>query len=306
MRGLVAILCLIQVLVISYLTVNILNKKAVLGDKSSFGIPDPKANLKYFYELDPNGNGQAYKSEWSDADYVINRDTLRADKEFLVNEKTKVRIIALGDSFTYGINVKAKDTWPDKLEEMLSVNGCQNVEIINLGVPGYDAQYSVERFRKRGIKYDPDLIIWVHTDLKRVNEALIPAQQEYLWENKEKETRQFWAESWLRAKQDTIDQFGGENILTFQKQVIESLRQYYGEDLLIAYLPYKLDLLETQVLQEISNENQKTFLLRLSNLQENNDLLNVKDSYPNEKGHKVIAGDLLNYLQGMKLLSCLM
>ena len=36
--------------------------------------------------------------------------------------------------------------------------------MLNLGLYGYDIEYAVERFRVRGQKYDPDLIIWLIKD----------------------------------------------------------------------------------------------------------------------------------------------
>ena len=57
------------------------------------------------------------------------------DRDFSQNKKVKTRIIALGDSFTYGWGVEAEDSWPRVLEQRLRSSGL-DVEIANLGKPG--------------------------------------------------------------------------------------------------------------------------------------------------------------------------
>jgi lysophospholipase L1-like esterase len=55
------------------------------------------------------------------------------DREFSTTRSSASRIVALGDSFTYGWGVAAGESWPKRLEENL---GSTSVEIANLGVPG--------------------------------------------------------------------------------------------------------------------------------------------------------------------------
>jgi hypothetical protein len=47
------------------------------------------------------------------------------------------RVIAVGDSLTYGWNVSHTQAWPEQLRLLLQP---RPVEILNFGVPGYDAE----------------------------------------------------------------------------------------------------------------------------------------------------------------------
>src|SRR5436853_3912457 len=57
------------------------------------------------------------------------------DRDFSQNKKVKTRVIALGDSFTYGWGVEVEDSWPRVLEQRLRASGL-DVELANLGKPG--------------------------------------------------------------------------------------------------------------------------------------------------------------------------
>lgn len=57
------------------------------------------------------------------------------DREFETNNNNKIRIVAIGDSFTFGWGVENSCTWPKVLEEKLTAIG-HSVEVANLGQPG--------------------------------------------------------------------------------------------------------------------------------------------------------------------------
>jgi lysophospholipase L1-like esterase len=57
------------------------------------------------------------------------------DREFSVKRGAKFRILALGDSFTFGFGVEVNQSWPKVLEARLR-NAGYDVEIANLGRPG--------------------------------------------------------------------------------------------------------------------------------------------------------------------------
>jgi len=62
-------------------------------------------------------------------------------------------IVALGDSFTYAVEVDQESTWPSRLG---AITGLQ---VANLGVPGYGTAQEVELFRRYGSKLHPKLVV---------------------------------------------------------------------------------------------------------------------------------------------------
>lgn len=121
--------------------------------------------FEHYYQLGP-GSWQE-KPEWLpySVTYHINQDGLREFKNYSVAKPDNTfRIIALGDSFTYGHQVNGSDVWTERLERQLNQIkiecGFDNFEVINLGMPGFDVQYIVKRYQEIGQKYSPDLILW--------------------------------------------------------------------------------------------------------------------------------------------------
>ncbi len=66
----------------------------------------------------------------------------------------KVRILVLGDSFTFGDEVSDNETYSYYLQEMIP-----HAEVINLGVHGYGHDQMLILLKEEGIKYEPDIII---------------------------------------------------------------------------------------------------------------------------------------------------
>ncbi len=69
------------------------------------------------------------------------------------------RIIALGDSFTFGAGLQIDDSYPKRLERLLNLNISQpKVEVLNFGTPGYSTRNEAS-FLSNGFGYSPDLVI---------------------------------------------------------------------------------------------------------------------------------------------------
>jgi len=68
------------------------------------------------------------------------------------------RIIAIGDSSTFGCSNQDDETYPRILEDILNKNG-KRAEVLNLGVIAYSSWGSVLDYKLRGSKFDPDLFI---------------------------------------------------------------------------------------------------------------------------------------------------
>ncbi|HMY19668.1 MAG TPA: hypothetical protein PKA58_25255 [Polyangium sp.] len=69
------------------------------------------------------------------------------------------RIVILGDSFTWGIGVESKQTFPEVLERKLAESGVGNVKIINAGMPSYGTVHELAFHRAYSAELGADAIV---------------------------------------------------------------------------------------------------------------------------------------------------
>jgi len=107
--------------------------------------------------LFPPGSEEAFETAEFSYTVSINQLGLR-DREIDPAQRPGCRVIAIGDSFTYGFGVNLEDTWVKVLERRLQASEL-DVEIINCGRPGAGpADYA--RFAKKIIPVlKPDLVL---------------------------------------------------------------------------------------------------------------------------------------------------
>lgn len=73
---------------------------------------------------------------------------------------TTYRILALGDSFTWGYGATETQAWPYLLESALQEHFPeQDIQVFNGGVPGYGNDEELIWLRTRGSKLAPDLVV---------------------------------------------------------------------------------------------------------------------------------------------------
>ena len=70
------------------------------------------------------------------------------------------RILCLGDSSTFGMNVDDADPYPQVLQRLLDERAPGRFEVLNLGVPGYSSRQGLELLRQQALKYQPDLVVF--------------------------------------------------------------------------------------------------------------------------------------------------
>jgi hypothetical protein len=143
---------------------------------------------RYFY-LPPKKTIEKNKNpNLPQAVYTLNKDGFNERFNYPINkEKDVFRILVIGDANAFGFLVNTKDNWVEKLEDLFKVQSSKlkvkhkKFEVINLAYHSYDLAYQIERFRQQGLKYKPDLVIWMNNDFSRINEIFLPITEKYAW-----------------------------------------------------------------------------------------------------------------------------
>lgn len=275
-------------------------------DKSNLVFDD--SSLKYFYEPKPGDTIQQTPDTPSeDVRYAINSDTINSLKDFSeTKSEGTIRIVTLGDSYTYGLFVNTEENYSSLLERMLNEsNICsspRNFEVINLGVPGYDTQYSYQRFIKRGLKYNPDLVIWFHLSLGRVSELTTPLTDNYYQEAKAKDPgkpdSELFNEAFLRARSEVINNIGEDNIYKSQAEIMQKLYSSHDGSILNLYFS-EITAKEETVILESAKGRSNIFVSNLGDIYSKDGYFKT-DRHPNALGHQLIAGDIFDYLKANK------
>lgn len=315
-KTIVLLIIAIQIVIIFYLLYTI-----SLRDRSHTIFPSPiekdtirifpTDTLKYYYEPKPGiviteKYGNLIHLSYTPK-YTINKDTLNDRFNYTTkNRGNTYRIITLGDSFTYGQYINTKDNWPEKLEERLKTCKGTTFEVINLAVSGYDIQYSVERYKKRGAKYKPNLIIWFlkSDDFLQINEITLPNKMRYLEEMKKNgemaksiKKGEYFPHS-AKAIQEFTDIYGLEKILSKQLEIMHSINTYYSGNMLI-FSPEAMGNEVQSVITEFAKKRNNTYtyfdILDFSRL---------ADRHPSKEGHEEIVQAIYNDLIRKKLISC--
>jgi hypothetical protein len=102
---------------------------------------------------------------WGEQRVSTNSRGLRGLEEYAYDRRPGVpRIVALGDSFTFGDEVGDGDAWPRRLAGELP-----GVEVLNLGVHGYGHDQMLLYLQEEGIRYRPDVVLlgFLSDDMER-------------------------------------------------------------------------------------------------------------------------------------------
>ena len=98
-----------------------------------------------------------FKGDHYGAPVSINAFGMRDRDTTLERPKGAKRILALGDSWTFGVSVKVEDSWPKQLETLLG--GPDQVEVLNSGVSGYETYNEAVHYRRDLAKLDHDVAL---------------------------------------------------------------------------------------------------------------------------------------------------
>jgi lysophospholipase L1-like esterase len=101
-----------------------------------------------------------YFDESDCVDYVFNRYGLRDHDFELEKQPGEYRVVAIGDSFTFGVGVQLEDCWTEQLERRLRAGADGPVQVINAG---FTSGHHPDGYRswiiKDGVALQPDVLI---------------------------------------------------------------------------------------------------------------------------------------------------
>ena len=88
---------------------------------------------------------------------TISEQGLR-DRTFGPKEANIGRILALGDSFTFGFGVEGYESYPKRLEALLNEKR-KGYDVINAGFPGYGTLQELRYLEEEGLAFSPDVVL---------------------------------------------------------------------------------------------------------------------------------------------------
>ena len=271
----------------------------------------PDGELHNFFELAPSHTMQG-KPDWLPYQTIqtINADGLNERFDYAVPKPAHTfRIVSLGDSYTYGIYVNTAENYSELLEDMLNRRlGCDAIkkfEVINLGVPGYDARYSAERFMRRGIKYSPDLVIWIikNEDLFQITDVLYGTLSENTREGMSSEdSARFFEEK----RQEMLRDMSEDDRYAYQEAALRHFADIWKGELLIFSAPNYLSPREKKILFDLEKLSPHIHVAELlpESIRALPYIIRKGDDHFSTQGHTLTAEILFAYLKENFTHSC--
>lgn len=297
-RALIFILVVfIELFIIIYLILTFKDnpESSVSGVNTATSIQN-EGKLKYYFEPKPNSKGNNKQPSFLKEIpvYTINSDTLNERKDYSIHKNNDTyRILTLGDSFTYGLFVNTRDNYPEQLEDILNSWNCTNIsnfEVINLGHVGEDIVYMEERFRKRGIKYNPDLIIMLLKD----DDIYQSSEMIYKWLEENPDINSPTEDKWIRAIDEINQKIGEENIMKDEMNSLQNIRNTFSRDMLVLGINSFLDRGNIHI-EEFIKKNTRTFF-HIAPDEMLKKEYQFPDMHPTSQGYKIMVEDLSKYL----------
>ena len=102
----------------------------------------------------PNGRGMH-----AGVPVAFNAFGLRDAQRPVLPAPGAVRVLALGDSVTFGMGVAQDQTYPRQTEALLSAIRGAPVEVLNMGMPGYNTLHQLAQLREIGFALQPKIVV---------------------------------------------------------------------------------------------------------------------------------------------------
>jgi len=252
----------------------------------------------------------------------VNRFGFRGDEISISKPPGTYRIMILGDSSAFGYGVHQDEVFAGVLQKNLREEYPDvNIQVINSSVPGYTTFSTLNFFREKGIKFDPDLIIISHNN-----------DPDRDWDEDKNRASPAWLQPVLRilyrsniymtARREILNRKYGKtpdlyNVIPegkgvhrvsaddFEKnlQGVFDLAKRGGTKVLVISMPRMEDddsnlLLYRGIMKDITQKNGGVFLDLLQNWQEpDSEHLFIDDMHPNAEGHSRISREIAKEIE---------
>ncbi len=126
--------------------------------KGRHALHEPRPDRAWLYGLRPGI--QATLQGTAPVVYRINSDGFRDDSYERQKPAGTFRTVVLGDSIAFGYGVDVEDSFPKVMERSLRAVADEGaMEVLNLGVSGYNPYTEAKLLEDVGASYDPDLVL---------------------------------------------------------------------------------------------------------------------------------------------------
>lgn len=264
-------------------------------------VVNAESKIHGFYEPTPL-HTEIQFSEWyhPKVRYTINADTLNDRFDYDVQKNSRVfRIATLGDSFTFGMYVNTQENYSERLEDMmraLPYCGSLRGEVINLGVPGYDIEFSKERYMVRGQKYNPDLLILfiVYNDFTERSSMSFSEEPSIINDliSEGYSGDKLLKQASIRMTESMHRLYGSEkSIGDFQERSLQELLDGIGETPIMLVIDSHVDLKRQKNIVALAASRSNVQVLKLGSFP------TFPDTHPNVMGHIHIAKRLYTFIE---------
>jgi len=91
---------------------------------------------------------------------ALNSQGFRAPEFETPKPRSRLRVVCLGDSWTFGANVDQDQAYPQRLQALLRLAfPAADIEVLNLGVFGYSSFQGLELLRRGALALEPDAVV---------------------------------------------------------------------------------------------------------------------------------------------------
>lgn len=124
----------------------------------------------------------SWETHYGEVLVTYNEHGLR-DRPILSKGENEYRVLALGDSVTFGTGVDQDKTFAARLEPLLQERLHRPVRVINSGVGGYNTVQEVTYFKQQGLTLQPNLVMltYVQNDVEVNKGPFDPWAQSSPW-----------------------------------------------------------------------------------------------------------------------------